>query len=187
MSEDPKASIEVLHPGDAVNFAKRGDEVRIHYTGTLAANGFEFDSSRKRDKEFKTPVGVGRVIKGWDWACQKISLGERIKLTIEAEWAYGQNGAGGVIPPGATLVFDMQLLQINDLRMSDTAAIKVNEDSLEPFRAAKREALEAQRLADEEAWRSDLNSIGNSAGSGQAKKSQGFKSKKKKKKKKKNR
>ena len=73
MSEDAKASIEVLHPGDGVNFAKRGDEVRIHYTGTLAENGFEFDSSRKKDREFKTPVGVGRVITGWDWACQKIS------------------------------------------------------------------------------------------------------------------
>ena len=67
MAEDeqkPHASIEVLHAGDGTNFAKAGDEVRIHYTGTLASNGMEFDSSRKKDREFKTPVGVGRVIKG---------------------------------------------------------------------------------------------------------------------------
>ena len=49
----------------------------------------------------------------WDWACQKISLGERVRLTIESEWGYGERGAGGVIPPGATLIFDMQLLKIN--------------------------------------------------------------------------
>ena len=59
-------------------------------------------------------------------------------MTIESEWGYGERGAGGVIPPGATLIFDMQLLQINELRVSDAAAIQVCEDSLEPFRAARR-------------------------------------------------
>jgi hypothetical protein len=74
-----------------------------------------------------------------------MSLGERIRLTIESEWGYGERGAGGVIPPGATLVFDMQLLQINDLRVSDAAAIQVCEDSLEPFRAARRAAENAMK------------------------------------------
>ena len=60
----PKASIEVLHPGGGANFATVGDRVRIHYTGTLAANGSEFDCSRKKDREFSTQVGIGRVIKG---------------------------------------------------------------------------------------------------------------------------
>ena len=83
----------------------------------------------------------------WDWACQKISLGERVRLTIESEWGYGERGAGGVIPPGATLIFDMQLLQINELRVSDAAAIQVCEDSLEPFRAARRAAAAPMRVA----------------------------------------
>lgn len=85
----------------------------MHYVGTLAANGKEFDSSRKRGSPFKTAIGVGQVIQGWDQGVPQLSLGERAKLIIPANEGYGARGAGGVIPPNADLIFDVELLAIN--------------------------------------------------------------------------
>jgi FKBP-type peptidyl-prolyl cis-trans isomerase FkpA len=95
--------------------AKAGDIVEVHYTGWLyedsAENnrGDKFDSSVDRGDRFQFPLGAGRVIKGWDQGVEGMLIGELRELTIAPEMGYGERGAGGAIPPGATLVFEVEL------------------------------------------------------------------------------
>ena len=91
--------------------AKVGQTVSVHYTGWLT-NGTKFDSSVDRGQPFSFPLGAGRVIKGWDEGVQGMKVGGKRKLTIPANLGYGARGAGGVIPPNATLVFDVELLSV---------------------------------------------------------------------------
>ena len=98
--------------------AKTGQTVSVHYTGWLydanAADkhGKQFDSSRTRGTPFKFPLGAGRVIKGWDQGVAGMKVGGQRTLTIPAEMGYGARGAGGSIPPNATLIFDVELLGV---------------------------------------------------------------------------
>jgi FKBP-type peptidyl-prolyl cis-trans isomerase len=102
--------IEVLRPGNGAE-AKAGDNVVVHYVGTLT-DGKKFDSSRDRGQGFPFPLGGGRVIKGWDQGVAGMKVGELRKLTIPPHLAYGDKGFPGAIPPGATLVFEVELLEV---------------------------------------------------------------------------
>jgi FKBP-type peptidyl-prolyl cis-trans isomerase FkpA len=113
MAENITASglkLEDLTVGDGPA-AEPGRHVSVHYTGWLA-DGTKFDSSRDRDEPFEFPLGRGRVIAGWDEGVQDMRVGGVRRLTIPSALGYGERGAGGVIPPGATLVFEVELLAV---------------------------------------------------------------------------
>ena len=95
--------------------AKAGDQVSVHYTGWLlygGEHGKKFDSSKDRGDAFGFPLGAGQVIKGWDEGVQGMRVGGTRVLTIPPGLGYGARGAGGVIPPNATLIFEVELLSI---------------------------------------------------------------------------
>jgi len=102
-------TVDTVAPGDGQRFPKKGQTVVVHYTGTLT-DGKKFDSSKDRGKPFKFRIGQGEVIKGWDEGVAQMSVGQRAKLTCTPDYAYGAAGAGNVIPPNATLIFDVELL-----------------------------------------------------------------------------
>ncbi len=90
---------------------KSGDTITIHYLGTLE-NGTKFDSSYDRGQPFQTQIGVGQVIQGWDQGIIGLKVGGKRKLTIPYHLAYGEAGIPGVIPPQATLIFEVELVAI---------------------------------------------------------------------------
>lgn len=99
---------QVLGTGEV---ATAGKNTTVHYTGWLE-NGKKFDSSVDRGQPFSFPLGAGRVIQGWDEGVQGMKVGGKRKLTIPSDLGYGSRGAGGVIPPNATLIFDVELLEV---------------------------------------------------------------------------
>ncbi len=92
--------------------AEKGKSVSVHYKGMLI-DGTEFDSSYKRKKPIEFPLGRGQVIEGWDEGIQLLQVGDKARFVIPSDLAYGERGAGGVIPPNATLIFDVELMDVN--------------------------------------------------------------------------
>lgn len=111
---ESKLKVDVISvPDGCTSKSKSGDMLTMHYTGKLT-DGTKFDSSFDRDQPFTFQLGAGQVIKGWDQGLTDMCVGEKRKLTIPPELGYGERGAGNVIPGGATLVFDVELINIGD-------------------------------------------------------------------------
>lgn len=113
---------KIVTKGNGTDRPKKGDTVTIEYTGNLYDEakgsksdfrGKQFDSSKGRGP-FKTEIGIGKVIKGWDEGVTEMSLGEKSILTISGDYAYGDRGFPGLIPPNASLVFEVELKAVND-------------------------------------------------------------------------
>src|SRR5215208_1278368 len=102
--------IEKLVEGIGVS-PKTGDRVTVHYTGWLT-NGTKFDSSVDRGQPFVFTIGRGQVISGWDQGVATMKVGDKVRMTIPPELGYGARGAGGAIPPNATLIFEVELLGV---------------------------------------------------------------------------
>ncbi|CAE7447034.1 FKBP62 [Symbiodinium natans] len=120
---------EILKEAPESNYStpKAGDEVTVHYVGTLESDGTEFDSSRSRDKPFTFIIGKGQVIEGWDLGVATMKKGEVAKFTIASEHAYGDQGSPPKIPEKATLIFEVELLDFTNQEdlFSDGGVLKV--------------------------------------------------------------
>jgi len=132
LTEDNLLRKEIIKEGNLDEIPNIGDEIIVHYTGTLESDGSKFDSSRDRGKEFKFVLGEERVIKGWEIGFQSMCRGEHAILTIDPKYGYGETGSGK-IPPNATLKFDVELIDFGPMKKEKwemNADEKITEASL---------------------------------------------------------
>ena len=137
---------------------KTGETVVVHYTGTLS-DGTKFDSSHDRNDPIAFPIGTGSVIKGWDEGIAKLGIGDRAVLVIPPALGYGARGAGGVIPPNATLVFVVELVDIKGEALSQVLSRTLNEKGIDAAVAQYRE-LKSRGFDDLYVAESDVNMLG---------------------------
>lgn len=133
--------IETMKEGDGVTFPKTGDKVLVHYTGCLASNGRAFDSSRAKGHAFTFVVGCGKVIKGWDVVVPQLSKGQRVRVHIPFDEGYGPKGNPPAIPPGADLLFDIEVLSFNETLVQERMRYGRETEEME------RAEAEAQAIA----------------------------------------
>ncbi|KAJ7632823.1 hypothetical protein FB45DRAFT_913604 [Roridomyces roridus] len=115
LAVDPPTKLEIettYLPDDCPAKSDKGDAIKVHYTGTLHANGNKFDSSLDRGDPLDLKLGMGQVIKGWDQGLVGMCLNEKRTLTIPPDMAYGTRGFGSVIPPNSALVFTVELVAL---------------------------------------------------------------------------
>jgi FKBP-type peptidyl-prolyl cis-trans isomerase len=116
MTRTPSGLIYVITRRSSRQTPRSGETVIVNYTGLLGS-GVKFDSSLDRGQPFKFKLGAGRVIKGWDEGIAKLRVGEQATLIIPPHLGYGAKGAGGVIPPNATLIFTVELIGVEEARI----------------------------------------------------------------------
>src|SRR5262245_59431039 len=137
---------------------KTGETVVVHYTGTLS-DGTKFDSSHDRNDPIALPIGTGAVIKGWDEGIAKLGLGDRAVLVIPPTLGYGPRGAGGVIPPNATLVFVVELVDIKGEALSQVLSGTLTDKGIDAAVAQYHE-LKSRGFDNLYAAESDVNMLG---------------------------
>jgi FK506-binding protein 1 len=108
--------VKHLKKGDGKTFPKAGERVTVHYTGTFPESGKKFDSSKDRNAPFGFVLKRGQVIQCWDEVVSRMSLGESIYVICPSKFAYGERGAGGVIPPNADIAFEIEALGFGNSR-----------------------------------------------------------------------
>lgn len=145
---ESKLKVDVVTvPEGCTTKSKNGDMLTMHYTGKLT-DGTKFDSSFDRDQPFTFQLGAGQVIKGWDQGLTDMCVGEKRKLTIPPELGYGERGAGNVIPGGATLVFDVELINIGDSPPTTNVFKEIDENKdMQLSREEVSEYLKKQMVA----------------------------------------
>ena len=116
----PSGLVYIITKHNNGRFPVQGETVVVNYTGLLS-NGVKFDSSLDRGQPYRFKLGLGRVIKGWDEGIQKIRVGEQATLVIPAALGYGAEGSGDVIPPNATLIFIVELLDIEGAKPANAS------------------------------------------------------------------
>jgi len=104
-------SAQIIQQGTGDRLVKAGDKITVHYNGMLL-DGTKFDSSIDRGQPFSLTIGAGQVIQGWDQGIIGMKVGEQRRLTIPPEFAYGEQGVPGVIPPNSVLIFDVEMIKI---------------------------------------------------------------------------
>jgi tetratricopeptide (TPR) repeat protein len=147
----------ITHHGEGRR-ARPGETVLVHYTGSLT-NGTVFDSSLERKEPIAFPLGKGAVIKGWDEGIARLGIGDQAVLIIPPEIGYGAKGAGKVIPPNATLIFIVELMDIKGVALSSVLLQTFQERGIEAVIAQYR-GFKAKGLGDLYSSESDTNGLG---------------------------
>ncbi|RDW82499.1 peptidylprolyl isomerase-2 [Coleophoma cylindrospora] len=148
-------TIDVTKEVECERKSQKGDKISVHYRGTLAADGSEFDASYKRGQPLSFVVGKGQVIKGWDDNLLDMCIGEKRTLTIPPEFGYGQR-ATGPIPAGSTLIFETELMGIDGVPKPESIVEKVKDKATSTASGAAEKATEEVKEGVKEAIASKL-------------------------------